>query len=86
MFCYDEVQYKQTTCLFCTYISFTGLSMPYVCIGQRKVLKRKRSLSAPSILVSTQVPRAKHKQWTENQMKNAIEIVQRKRMEFQQPH
>jgi len=78
MFCYNKAQYvlfKQTTCSFCNCISFTGLNMPYVRIGQRKVLKRKCSLSFPSILASTEAPRTKCKQWTENQMKNAIEAV-----------
>ena len=47
--------------------------MPYVRIGQRKVLKRRRTSSAPPILVSAPgAPSAKHKQWTENQMKTAI--------------
>ena len=50
--------------------------MPYVQIGQRKVLKRRRTLSAPAILVNTpSEPSTKQKQWTENQMKKAIEAV-----------
>ena len=50
--------------------------MPHVRIGQRKVLKRKHTLSAPPILVSVPgAPSAKRKQWTENQMKKAIEAV-----------
>ena len=49
--------------------------MPYVRIGQRKVLnRRKRSRSAPAVLI-TPAKRAKRKQWTESQMKAAIEAV-----------
>jgi len=54
--------------------------MPYVRIGQRKVLKRRRTLSAPPILVSMPgAPSAKREQWTENQMKKAIEAVRFKK-------
>ena len=49
--------------------------MPYVRVGQRKVLKRKRSLSAPAVLFSTTAPTTKRKQWTETQMIKAIEAV-----------
>jgi len=51
--------------------------MPYVRTGQRKVLtKRKRSSSAPSVLIN-ELPskRAKRSQWTEIQMKKALDAV-----------
>ena len=50
--------------------------MSYVRNGQRKVLKRRRTSSAPPILVSAPgAPSSKRNQWTENQMKKAIEAV-----------
>ena len=56
---------------------FTIGLMPYVQIGQRKVLnKRKRSNSVPTILIQ-EPPRkwTKRKQWTEIQMKAAIDAA-----------
>ena len=51
--------------------------MPYVRIGQRKILsKQKHSTSAPAILIGTPpAKRAKRRQWTENQMDMAINAV-----------
>ena len=51
--------------------------MPYVRIGQRKVLtKRKRSNSAPAVLIHAPFSkRTKRKQWTDIQMKAAIDAV-----------
>ena len=46
-------------------------------IGQRKVLtRRKRSRSAPAILVSPTKPSKRRKQWSDVQMEAAIEAVQ----------
>ena len=56
---------------------FTIGLMPYVRIGQRKVLiKRKRSNSAPAVLIHEPPrKRTKRKQWTEIQMKAAIDAA-----------
>ena len=49
--------------------------MPYIFVGQRKILnQRKCSKSAPAVLI-TSAKRTKRKQWTESQMKAAIKAV-----------
>ena len=52
--------------------------MPYVRIGKRKVLtRRKRCRSAPAILITDPAPkRTKQKQWDERQMDAAMKAVQ----------
>ena len=50
--------------------------MPYVRTGQRKVLnRRKRSRSAPAVLITPAAKRTKRKQWTEYQMEAAMGAV-----------
>ena len=51
-------------------------TMPYVRTGQRKVLNgRKRSRSAPAVLITPAAKRTKRKQWTEYQMEAAMGAV-----------